>query len=137
SGACRSGSLTRAPSPTESTDARGSVCPVPFEVSMPSLTLSASDAGMLAAYQESRSGDAFAALVARHAPWVLRLCHRRLGPYQDAEDVCQAVFLALARQPERVQQSLTGWLHCAALRAGKDWRRGPAAPTRRGGAPAL
>jgi len=82
-----------------------------------------SDADLLADYRASRSGEAFAALVARHAPWVVRMCRRRLGCYQDAEDATQAVFLALARGPERVQLSLTGWLHRVAQRAIKDtWR---------------
>jgi len=89
------------------------------------------DAELLAAYQTGHSGEAFAGLVARHAPWVLRLCRRRLGRFEDAEDVTQAVFLALARHPERVQLSLTGWLYCTALRAVKDWRRGIARRARR------
>jgi RNA polymerase sigma factor (sigma-70 family) len=82
-----------------------------------------SDTKLLAHYRASRSADAFAVLVARHAPWVLRLCRRGLGRYQDAEDATQAVFLALARHPERVQYSLGGWLHRAAARAVKDLRR--------------
>jgi RNA polymerase sigma factor (sigma-70 family) len=86
----------------------------------------ASDAELLASYQASRSDEAFAALLARHGPWVLRLCRRRLGRHEDTEDVCQAVFLALARHPERVQQSLGGWLYCAACRAVKDWQRATA-----------
>jgi RNA polymerase sigma factor (sigma-70 family) len=96
-----------------------------------------SDADLLAAYQASRGGAAFAALLARHGPWVLRFCRRRLGRYQDAEDVCQAIFLALARQPERVQLSVSGWLYCAAVRAVKDWRRGAARRARREGMVAL
>ena len=97
----------------------------------------ASDAELLASYQASRSDEAFAVLLARHGPWVLRLCRRRLGRHEDTEDVCQAVFLALARQPERVQQSLGGWLYCAAHRAVKDWRRGVARRARREGVVAL
>jgi RNA polymerase sigma factor (sigma-70 family) len=92
---------------------------------------SSADADLLAAYQASRSGEAFALLVARHAPWVLRLCRRRLGRHQDAEDATQAVFLALARHPERVEYSLTGWLYRAARRAAKDLRRSAARRTRR------
>ena len=81
------------------------------------------DSDLLAAYQTLRSAEAFAGLVARHAPWVLRVCHRRLGRYQDAEDATQAVFLALARHPERVQYCLAGWLYRAARRAVKDLQR--------------
>jgi RNA polymerase sigma factor (sigma-70 family) len=81
------------------------------------------DAELLAAYQASRSADAFAALVARHAPWLLRLCQRRSGRHQDGEDATQAVFLALARHPERVHHSLPGWLYRTAQRAVKDLQR--------------
>ena len=89
------------------------------------------DSDLLAAYQKLRSAEAFAGLVARHAPWVLRLCRRHLSRYQDAEDATQAVFLALARHPERVQYSLTGWLYRAAHRAVKDLQRSAARRARR------
>jgi RNA polymerase sigma factor (sigma-70 family) len=95
------------------------------------------DADLLAAYQASRSPDAFAALVARHAAGVLRMCRRRLSRHEDAEDAAQAVFLALARHPERVQYNLTGWLYCAARRAIKDLQRAAARRSRREGDAAL
>jgi RNA polymerase sigma factor (sigma-70 family) len=82
-----------------------------------------SDDEQLAAYQASRSAEAFRLLVARHAPWVLRLCRHRLQRHQDAEDATQAVFLALAHHPERVQHNLAGWLYRTAQRAVKDLRR--------------
>jgi RNA polymerase sigma factor (sigma-70 family) len=89
------------------------------------------DGELLAAYQELRSSEAFAALLTRHAPWVLRVCRRRLGRYQDAEDATQAVFLALARYPERVTFNLVGWLYRAARRAVKDLQRAAARRSRR------
>jgi RNA polymerase sigma factor (sigma-70 family) len=92
---------------------------------------SPADASLLAAYQESRSAEAFAALVARHSPWVLGMCRRRLGRHQDAEDATQAVFLALARRPERVNYCLTGWLWRAAHRAVKDLQRAAGRRARR------
>jgi RNA polymerase sigma-70 factor (ECF subfamily) len=94
------------------------------------------DADLLIAYQSSRSGQSFAVLLARHTPWVVRLC-RRWVCHQDAEDACQAVFLALARHPERVQFSLRGWLYRAARRAAKDLQRGAARRARREEAAAL
>jgi RNA polymerase sigma factor (sigma-70 family) len=96
-----------------------------------------SDTKLLADYRASRSADAFAVLVARHAPWVLRLCRRGLGRYQDAEDATQAVFLALARHPERVQYSLGGWFYRAARRAVKDLQRAAVRRARREEAAAL
>jgi len=83
---------------------------------------------LLATFQAEGSQEAFAMLVARHGAWVLRLCRRQLGRHQDAEDATQAVFLALARHPERIHASVPGWLHRAAHRAAKDQRR---AATRR------
>jgi len=92
---------------------------------------SLADVELLATYQTTRSGQAFAALMALHAAWVLRLCRRRSGCYQDAEDACQAVFLALAQRPERVHSSLAGWLYRAACRAVKDLQRAATRRSRR------
>ena len=89
------------------------------------------DAQLLAIYQASQSAEAFAVLMRRHAPWVLRVCRRRLNRHQDAEDATQAVFLALARHPERVQFSLSGWLYRAANRAVKDLQRATVRRARR------
>ena len=48
--------------------------------------------------RDAAGEDAFAALVARHGPMVLRVCKRASGQLQhDSEDAFQAVFLVLAR----------------------------------------
>jgi RNA polymerase sigma factor (sigma-70 family) len=90
-----------------------------------------SDSELLAAYQVSRSEEIFRRLVAKHSPWVLRFCHRRLHSHEDAEDATQAVFLALARRPERVQYCLVGWLVQTARRAVRDLQRSAGRRARR------
>ena len=44
------------------------------------------DGEWLEAFSARRSEEAFEALVRRHAPKVLAVCHRVLGPGADAED---------------------------------------------------
>ena len=76
------------------------------------------DAELLTRFRCDRNEEAFAALVARHGPMVLRVCQHVLGNFHAAEDAFQASFLALARRPESVRrpESLASWLHGVALR---------------------
>ncbi len=62
---------------------------------------------------------AFAALVERHGPFVLRVCRSVLRDEGAADDAFQATFLALARKAGSLwaQDSLAPWLHQAAYRA--------------------
>ncbi len=62
---------------------------------------------------------AFAALVERHGPFVLRVCRSILRDENAAEDAFQATFLALAKKAGSLwaQDSLAPWLHQAAYRA--------------------
>jgi RNA polymerase sigma factor (sigma-70 family) len=80
--------------------------------------------------QESESQAAFRALVIRHGPMVLGICHRVLQTHQDAEDVFQATFLVLARKAVTIRNRrvLAGWLsevaHRMAVKArGHTFRR--------------
>lgn len=61
---------------------------------------------------------AFAALVARHGPMVLRACRAVLRDAHAAEDAFQATFLVLARRGGSlwVRKSLGPWLHRVATR---------------------
>ncbi len=62
---------------------------------------------------------AFAALIERHGPFVLRVCRSVLRDGDAAEDAFQATFLALARKAGSLwaHDSLAPWLHQAAYRA--------------------
>ncbi|HEY2155250.1 MAG TPA: sigma-70 family RNA polymerase sigma factor, partial [Isosphaeraceae bacterium] len=61
---------------------------------------------------------AFAALVARHGPMVLRACSAAIGDEHEAHDAFQATFLVLARKAGsiRAADSVGPWLHEVARR---------------------
>ena len=61
---------------------------------------------------------AFAVLVERHGPMVLRVCHSVLSDWHDTEDAFQATFLVLVQKARGlwVQDSLGPWLHQVAVR---------------------
>jgi RNA polymerase sigma factor (sigma-70 family) len=71
------------------------------------------DHDLLQRFVHHQDSAAFTALVERHGPMVVGVCRRALGHRQDAEDVCQATFLVLARKAATIRQgtALAGWLH--------------------------
>jgi RNA polymerase sigma factor (sigma-70 family) len=76
------------------------------------------DRDLLERFVRCRDGDAFAALLARHGPMVLRVCRAVLRDAHDAEDAFQATFLVLACGAAKVRnvRSVGGFLHGTAYR---------------------
>src|SRR5207244_13112520 len=85
----------------------------------------ASDEQLLADFLVRRSDEAFSALLGRHGPMVLNVCHRILHDAHAAEDVFQATFLVLADRAGAIRRpaSLAGFLHGVAYRLAVRARR--------------
>jgi hypothetical protein len=85
-------------------------------------TVAALTDGQLLERFATRDGEAaemaFAALVERHGPMVLRVCRRILADTHDAHDAFQATFLVLVRRAGsiRSRDSMASWLHGVAYR---------------------
>ncbi len=82
------------------------------------------------ARRDESAEAAFAALVERHTPMVLRVCRQILGDADEAEDAFQATFLVLARRAGSVRkrESVASWLYGIAQRIA---RRSQAVSARR------
>jgi RNA polymerase sigma factor (sigma-70 family) len=85
----------------------------------------ATDGDLLRCFVESRDEAAFAEVVRRNGPLVLRVCRSVLGEASAAEDAFQAVFLALAQKARHLTASgsVAGWLHVVAVRTARHARR--------------
>ncbi len=84
-----------------------------------------SDRQLLEDFAARGDESAFAALLSRHGPMVLRVCRRLLRHEQDAEDAFQATFLVLARsvQSIRRREALASWLYGVAYRTAMEAKR--------------
>jgi RNA polymerase sigma factor (sigma-70 family) len=78
--------------------------------------------------RDDAAKPAFAALVERHGPMVMRVCRSILRDEHDAQDAFQATFLVLVRKADSVRQhySVGSWLHGVALRVAAHARAGMA-----------
>jgi RNA polymerase sigma factor (sigma-70 family) len=87
--------------------------------------LQRTDRELLDDFSARRDEVAFAALVARHGPMVLRVCQGALKHEQDTEDAFQATFLILARKCGSIhkREALAQWLHGVALRTAMEVKR--------------
>lgn len=83
------------------------------------------DADLLKEISGSGNHAAFAALAERHGPMVHAVAFRVLSNHHDAQDVTQAVFLALWRHAAKLsgQPSVAGWLHTVSRRLALDTHR--------------
>jgi RNA polymerase sigma factor (sigma-70 family) len=77
-----------------------------------------SDDQLLEDFISHRDEDAFAAIVRRYGPMVLRVSRDILGNSEDAKDAFQATFVALLQQAGSIRQraSLGRWLYKVACR---------------------
>jgi RNA polymerase sigma factor (sigma-70 family) len=71
------------------------------------------DGELLEQFIRRSEESAFEALVKRHSPMVLGVCRRVLHHSDDAEDVCQATFMVLARKAGSISKgaSVGSWLY--------------------------
>ncbi|AWM35782.1 ECF RNA polymerase sigma factor SigE [Gemmata obscuriglobus] len=86
------------------------------------------DGELLRRYAESRDEAAFAELVRRNGPLVLRACRNVLHNPADADDAFQSTFIRLARHATGRTRaaSVAGWLHTVAVRSAGKIRRSAA-----------
>jgi RNA polymerase sigma factor (sigma-70 family) len=86
--------------------------------------LAEADADLLGRFISARDEAAFAELVRRHGPAVLRVCRRLAGPAA-ADDAFQATFLVLACRAKSVRKaaSVGSWLIGVAGRVSRQMRR--------------
>lgn len=83
----------------------------------------ATDAILLRRFIHRHDEEAFAEIVRKHGPMVLRTAQRMLG--RDADDVFQAAFMVLVRRATAIQppEMLGPWLHGVACRCALQVRK--------------
>jgi RNA polymerase sigma factor (sigma-70 family) len=98
---------------------------VRIPIRLPAALDAEGDQSLLVRFAEERDESAFATLVGRHARMVYGVCKRAVRDEHLAEDAFQAVFLVLAKNPQRAASasSVGGWLFGIARRVGQAARR--------------
>lgn len=88
------------------------------------LVATLTDSELLRRFVSVRDEQAFAQMVCRHGPMVLRTCRRIVGQAHDADDAFQATFMVLARRAGAIQPPgmLGAWLHGVACRCAQSLR---------------
>jgi RNA polymerase sigma factor (sigma-70 family) len=83
------------------------------------------DRELIGRFASHRDERAFAVLVSRHAPMVLRISRRIMKNEHDADDACQAVFMLMARKAGKVRwhECVANWLYGAAVRIARHENR--------------
>ena len=83
------------------------------------------DSELLREFAEKADAGTFEALVKHHGSMVHAASMRVVANYHDAEDVTQAVFLALAREAGKLSKrpSVAGWLHTVSHRLSLNARK--------------
>ena len=84
------------------------------------------DTELLGQFRETRSEEAFSEIVRRYIRLVYSVAYRQEeADDQRARDVCQEVFVALARKSDRLSDAvlLSGWLYRTARFTGRDAMR--------------
>ncbi len=83
------------------------------------------DRALIERFVSQRDEDAFAALVRRHGPMVLRVCQRVLHDSHATEDAFQATFLVLSRKAAslRCADTVGSFLHGVAFRVAQNARK--------------
>src|SRR5688572_27244514 len=94
-------------------------------VRLPNPLAALDDRALLTRFAQERDQPAFEQLVKRHGGLVFAVCRRAVRDRHLAEDAFQAVFLVLARDPNRAVEaaSVGGWLFGVARRVGLAARR--------------
>src|SRR5215831_18828197 len=84
-------------------------------------------------YASSGSEEAFTALVSQHINLVYSVALRGVGNPHQAEEICQAVFIILARKAARLPEGtvLSGWLYETARLTAANYLRGEIRRTQR------